>query len=165
MKKILLGLFFFSSLSAFAQYDDDYKPFHFGVGGALSIPLGDLKSSTTYGVGFELMPSYAVSENLETFLQAGIHVFKGTAGYGYDAPSVLHIPLLVGARLKASGFFAGAGVGYGLYSLDGESSKGFTYSPQVGYDFGSYEIGANYTSTKVTGGSLSYVGLKAFRKF
>ncbi len=164
MKKVLLALFLFSSVSLFAQYDDDEKPFHFGIGTAVSLPLGDLKSGTNYGVGLELQPSYALSENLEGFLQAGAHVFKSKSAYGNEDNS-LHIPVLLGARFKAGGFFAGAGVGYGLWSGGGESLKGFMYSPQIGYDGGKIEVGANYSSTSVTGGSLSYFGIKLFRKF
>ena len=98
-------------------------------------------------------------------MQTGIHVFQGKSYYGYDDANLLHVPILIGARLKASGFFAGAGVGCGIWASGGESLKGFMYSPQIGYDFGKYDVGINYTSTKVTGGTLSYVGLKAFRKF
>ena len=165
MKAVLFGLLLLSFGSVFAQYDEDEKPFHFGVGAALSIPLGDLKESTTYGVGFEIQPSYSLSEKIETFLQTGVHVFKGSSSYDSDDASVLHIPILIGARFKALGFFAGAGVGYGLWTSGGESLKGFMYSPQIGYDFGKYEVGANFTSTKVTDGTLSYVGIKAYRKF
>lgn len=165
INKILAGLLLLSSSSLFAQYDSDYKPFHFGVGTALSLPLGSLKTGTVYGVGIEIQPSYAFTESIEGFLQTGIHVFKGTSSYGYDDPSILHIPLLAGARFKASGFYAGAGIGYGLFTADGESAKGFMYSPQVGYDFDRYEVGLHYSSTQVTGGSLSYIGLRAFRKF
>ncbi|MCW3110427.1 MAG: hypothetical protein JWQ09_4933 [Segetibacter sp.] len=163
MKTILLALFALSSVSLFAQYDDDEKPFHFGIGTALSLPLGDLKEGTSYGIGVEIQPTYAFAENVEAFLQAGVHVFKDKSSYG-DA-SLLHIPLLVGARFKAGGFFAGAGVGYGKWTSSGESLNGFMYSPQIGYDGGKIEIGANYTSTKLSAGNFSYFGIKLFRKF
>ena len=165
MKSFLLALFVLSSVSLFAQSDEDEKPFHFGIGTALSLPLGDLKTGTSFGIGLELQPSYAFTENLEGFMQAGVHVFKAKSDYGGDDANLLHIPLLVGARYKAGHFFVGAGVGYGLWSSSGESNNGFMYSPQAGYDAGKYEIGANYSSTSVTGGSLSYFGIKLFRKF
>lgn len=164
MKKILLSLFVLSSVTLFAQSDDDEKPFHFGIGSALSLPLSDLKTSTSFGVGVEIQPSYLFAENIEGFMQAGVHVFKGNSDYGGDA-NLLHIPLLVGARFKTNGFFAGAGIGYGIWTSDGESLNGFMYSPQVGYDSGKLEIGLNYSSTGVTGGSFSYFGVKIFRKF
>lgn len=164
MKKLLFALFLLSSVSLFAQYDEDEKPFHFGVGPAFSLPLSELKTGTSYGIGVDVQPSYAFTENLEGFLQAGVHVFKSKTAYD-NADNLLHVPVLIGARFKAAGFFAGAGVGYGLWAASGESSKGFSYSPQIGYDFGKMEVGANYTSTSLTGGSLSYFGIKLFRKF
>jgi predicted porin len=163
-KTILLALFVLSSVSLFAQSEDDEKAFHFGIGTALSLPTGDLKEGTSYGIGVEIQPTYAFAPNVEAFLQAGLHVFKDNSGYG-DAANLLHIPVQVGARFKASGFFAGAGVGYGKWTSSGESLNGLMYSPQIGYDAGKLEVGANYTSTKVTGGTFSYFGLKLFRKF
>ncbi len=165
MKKILLGLSLFSTLSLFAQSDDnDEKIFHFGLGGTISLPIGDLKEATSYGVGFEIQPSYSFTQNVEGFLQTGVNVFKGKEYFGTATNSLLHVPILVGARFKTNHFFAGAGVGYGLWTSDGQSSNGFTYSPQVGYDGGKIEVGLNYTSTVVTGGSNSYIGIKIFRK-
>lgn len=152
------------SIHAIAQDDEDDKTFKFGLGGTLSIPLGDLKLSTTYGVGFEATGVYSFSEDIAGFAQAGVNVFKGKSDFGSDA-SLLNIPVLVGARYKVNGFFIGAGVGYGRFSSSTTSLGGFSYSPQIGYDLGKLQILLHYTSTTVTGGSLSYVGLKAFRTF
>ena len=163
-KTILLALLLLGSVSLFAQYDDDEKPFHFGIGTAISLPVGDLKEGTSYGIGVEIQPSYAFTENIEAFLQAGVHVFKNKSGFG-DADNLLNLPAQVGARYKMSGFFAGAGVGYGRWSSTGESLSGFMYSPQIGYDGGKIEVGAHYTSTKLSGGNFSYFGIKLFRKF
>lgn len=149
---------------AFAQDDED-KVFKFGVGGTISVPLGDLKESTTYGVGFEVTGVYSITENIAAFAQTGINVFKGQSNYGYDDASLLNIPFLAGARFKTGGFFIGAGAGYGRFTSDGTTLSGFMYSPQVGYDLGKMQVLLHYSATSVTGGTLSYVGLKAFRTF
>ena len=162
-KTILFALLLSVSIPVFAQSDEDEKAFHFGIGTALSLPLGDLKQSSSYGVGVEIQPTYAFAQNVEAFLQVGVHVFKDKSSYG-DA-SLLHIPAQIGARFKAGGFFAGGGVGYGRWTDGDETLSGLMFSPQAGYDAGKLEIAANYTSTKLTGGSFSYVGLKIFRKF
>jgi hypothetical protein len=167
-KTILFVSLFFASLSTFAQYsNDDDKTFKFGLGGAVSLPVGDLKQSATYGVGFEAIGVYSISDNIDAFAQAGVHVFKSTAaGYYGDAANILHIPLMVGARFKTDGFFAGAGIGYGLFHVSGgDGLSGFLYSPQVGYDFGKIQVLANYTASAVSGGTLAYFGLKVFRTF
>jgi len=111
-----------------------------------------------------------VSDHVETFLQSGVNVFKGRTDYASDY-SILHVPIVAGARYKLgdeTGFFAGAGLGYGIFKSsynDASAVNGFLYSPQIGYDFGKGEILFNYTATAATGGTLSYIGIKLFRKF
>lgn len=163
---VLLFTLVLFSYSGFAQ-DDDYedKPFKFGLGGTISLPLSDLKASTSYGVGFEVTGVYTFAEHVAVFAQTGINVFKGKSVYGYDESSLMHVPFLAGARFKAGGFFVGAGAGYGRFIGDGDSAGGFTYSPQAGYELENLQFMLHYTSTSLTGGSLSYVGLKIFRTF
>ena len=165
MKKTFLFLALaVCSFHVFAQEDDD-KIFKFGLGGAISLPLNDLKVSTSYGVGFEAIGVYNLSESIAAFAEAGIHVFKGQAVYGGDAGSILHIPVMAGARFKVNGFFIGAGAGFGSWSSSGTTLSGFLYSPQIGYDLGKMQVLIHYTSGSVTGGTFSYVGLKFFRTF
>jgi len=165
-KTFLLTLLIVCSHFAFSQYDnDDEQTFKFGLGTALSLPVSDLKESSSYGIGFEAIGVYSISDNIAAFAQAGVHVFDNKNDFYGDASGVLHVPLMLGARFKAGGFFAGAGIGYGMWSYDGGSSNGFLYSPQIGYDFGHYQFMLNYTSTSVSGGSLPYFGLKAYRTF
>ena len=164
---ILFALCLLGSISLFAQSDDgDEKTFHFGLGGTVSLPLSSLQESTTYGVGFEIQPSYSFSSEMEAFVQVGVGVFKSKSDIGINgnAGGILHIPMLAGVRFKTNGFFAGGGVGYGIFNLEGLAGKGFMYSPQIGYDGGSIEFGLNYSTTIVKKGSLSYIGLKIFRK-
>jgi hypothetical protein len=165
-KTMLLIAMAIGSVHAFAQDYEDEQVFKFGLGGTISVPLSDLKLITTYGIGFEATAVYNFSENIAGFAQGGINVFKGKMDFGQEN-SVLNIPILAGARYKINGFFAGAGIGYSSYHSSGWGSgtSGFTYSPQIGYDMGSYQFLLHYTSTSVTGGSLSYVGLKAFHTF
>lgn len=164
-KALLLALCVCFSFSVFSQWDDDYKPFRFGLGTAISLPTGDLKDASVVGVGFELTANYAVSENMETYLQTGVDVFKAQSDYYGNQSGVLHVPALAGVRLKAAGFFAGAGAGYGYFNSGGNPLKGFLYSPQIGYDTRTLQVMAQYTSTAVTGGALSYFGIKVFRLF
>lgn len=162
---LLLALAMFTT-QLFAQDDENDKAFKFGVGGTLSVPLGDLKQSATYGVGVEALGVYNLGTNIAAFAQLGLNVFKGKATYSGDAPSILNIPLLAGVRFKSDGFFIGAGVGYGRFNASGGvAQSGLMYSPQIGYDLGSYQILLHYSSTAVTGGNLSYAGLKFFRTF
>lgn len=165
MKKTILFLTLaVCSFHVFAQDDED-KTFKFGLGGAISLPLSDLKKSATYGVGFEATAVYSLTENIAAFAQVGVHVFKGKSDYSGDASSILHIPVIVGARYKVNGFFVGAGGGFGSWTSSGNSFSGFLYSPQVGYDLGNMQFLLHYTGNSVTGGTFSYAGLKFFRTF
>ena len=108
---------------------------------------------------------YNLSTNIAAFAQLGINVFKGKSNYG-DAGNILNLPLLAGIRFKSDGFFVGAGVGYGKFSSQvGLPPSGLMYSPQIGYDLGNFQVLVHYSSTVVTGGNLSYAGLKFFRTF
>jgi len=161
-KSVLISFLLLVTVAAFSQ-DDEQKTFKFGLGTSLSLPVSDLKTSTSYGVGFELIGDYNFSEHLSAFLQSGVDVFKSNTIYG-DADNIGHIPVIAGARVKSNGFFAGAGAGYGFWFGDG-SDRGFLYSPQIGYEMEHYQFMAHYTSTAVKGGSLSYFGIKVFRTF
>jgi len=164
-KSVLFCLLLLATFSAFSQYsDDEQKTFKFGLGTSFSLPVSSLKTATSYGVGFELIGDYNFSEHLSAFLQSGVEVFKSNSIYG-DADNLANVPVMIGARVKASGFFAGAGAGYGFWFGGNGSDHGFLYSPQVGYEIEHYQFMAHYTSTKVEGGSLSYFGIKIFRTF
>ena len=166
MKKTILfiALAMFAGC-VFAQNDSDEKTFKFGIGTTFSLPAGDLKNASSYGIGFELTGIYNFAENIDFFAQAGADFFNSSTPYG---TSLLQIPVIAGVHYKINGFFAGAGVGYGHWissNSESPSTGGFLYSPQIGYNFGKLQILLNYTSTIVTGGSLSYAGLKLFRTF
>lgn len=161
-KSILIFALVLFTTQIFAQDDENEKAFKFGLGGTISLPLGDLKQSAIYGLGFEALGVYNLSTNIAAFAQLGINVFKSQPIYG-DAGGILNTPLLAGVRFKSDGFFVGAGVGYGRFVSSGNSLSGLMYSPQIGYDMGSYQLLLHYSSTVVTGGNLSYAGLKFFR--
>jgi len=163
-KTILLAVLAVCSLAAFSQDDED-RTFKFGVGGTLSIPIGDLKEDFTYGVGFEGTGVYKFTENVGVFAQAGLGVFKSSDAFAGDANNVLHLLVMAGPRISFSGFFIGGGVGFGRWNNSFAASSGLLYSPQVGYDFGSYHAMLHYTGNKLGEFNYSYVGLKFFRTF
>jgi hypothetical protein len=119
------------------------------------------------GPGFEATGVYYFNNNIDGFVQSGVHIFKSDVSVydGAKPDNILHIPFIAGARFHAGGLIAGLGIGYGFWSSNGSTSNGFLYSPQVGYDFGHYHFVIHYTETSVTNGTLAYVGLKLFRTF
>ncbi len=76
MKKAALFLAIaFCSFHLFAQDYEDEKTFKFGIGGTISIPVGDLKEPTVYGAGFEVLGVYNLTESIAAFAQAGFECF------------------------------------------------------------------------------------------
>ncbi len=139
------------------------KSFTFGVGPSLSFPIGDMGLFYSFGYGAEAQATYHASESFNAFAQVGYNNFsvKSSVGSG----STGFIPFLVGGRYVSNGFTAGAGIGYGSFSGGGASSGGFAYSPQIGYSFNNVQVLAHYTGVSASGGSNSFIGVKAFYNF
>lgn len=159
MKKFLAILVVSSCLitTSFGQ------TFKFGAGPALSLPIGNLADINGLGIGVEVTGILEFSENFEAFGQAGYSSFMGkTIVAGIKSEAISHIPVLFGARYKTNGLLIGAGLGYGSW---GKNSSGFNFSPQVGYSMNNIDIIGHYSSTSVGGGSLAFMGIKAYYKF
>lgn len=163
MKKHILGVFLLILAGAGAVHAQ--KKFQFSAGPALSLPVGDLNTISSLGVGIEVSGAYKLSNSVEAFGQFGYHNFFGKdvdfGGIIIKTGSSSHLPLLVGARYRGGKLIIGGGIGYGWW----EDTGAFTFSPQVGIDLGKIDLLAHYTSSTRDGSSLSYLGLKAFYKF
>ncbi|MBI3139894.1 MAG: hypothetical protein HYZ15_15050 [Sphingobacteriales bacterium] len=162
MKKIILTLAVVLTLSLVTSA----QTFRFGIGPAISLPVGDLSEISSVGIGAEITGIAEFSESFEAFAQAGYQSFAGKKIDVFGSPVKLdalnHIPIIVGARYKTGGFLLGGGIGFASW---GENSSGFAYSPQIGYSTGNIDIIAQYHGTAMNGGTLSYVGVKAYYKF
>jgi hypothetical protein len=165
MKKIFVFTIclFVCSVAANAQ-----KSVKFGLGPAVSLPLGGLGDIASVGLGAELSLIYPASETFEAFAQTGFQQFLGKTmdfGYGLSVKSdgFTFIPFLVGGRLVSGKFLGGAALGYGNYGSD---MSGFTFSPQIGIRASKIDVLLNYTSTSYGGGgSLSFLGIKTAYNF
>ena len=157
--------------AAFSQIQQDNKQkFKFGFGGALLFPSGDFKNSSGFGMGVEATGVYDFSDKFLGFMQVGsdfltvIDTGKFVGGPAFQL--TYHMPFIAGIRFKIGDFFAGGGIGYGLFANGDESSGGFSYSPQIGYQLNQhYHFIFHYTSTLVDGNNRPYFGIKAFHTF
>ena len=165
MKKIflLLALTTFTSKLFAQETDGDEKKLKIGLGATIALPLSNLKQYSNFGVGVTALVVYNVNETIAGFAQVEAVGFKNNRGN--NGRGTFHIPVVLGARYKNGNFFLGLGAGYGYFSIEGENTGGFLTSPQIGYDFGKLQAIINYTSTAITSGNLSYVGIKVFRTF
>lgn len=164
MKKLVIFLVVFHSIITPAKA----QLFTFGAGPTLSVPTGNLGAFNSVGTGIDLSASYIVSYSLELFAQTGYTRFLGkTIDGGIKTDGRSHLPLLFGARYRTNGpffdgFLIGAAVGRGSF---GKNSNGFNFSPQLGYSFRKIDLIGHYSTTSLRGGTLNFMGLKAFYKF
>lgn len=175
MKKFALVLLAGISLATAAKAQKK-EGLTFGVGVEAALPLGDFKTSHSFGIGGNVNAEYAFTENVTGIFTTGYTSYFGKTikyddGLGgtvdYKVPSVGHIPLLVGARYYTPvNFFVGAQVGYGIFTGGGgDAPKGFEYRPQVGFDFSGFQVALSYDGVSVTGGTLSHLGLTGIYTF
>lgn len=145
----------------FAQDDEaKEKKLKIGIGATIALPLSNLKQYSNFGAGVTALLVYNVNETIAGFAQVEVVAFKNKSAN--NGRGTFHIPVIMGARYKNGNFFLGLGAGYGYFFIEGENTGGFLTSPQIGYDFGKLQAIFNYTSTAITTGNLSYVGLKVF---
>ena len=167
MKKILFTMLVASSVLLCKAQD---KNFSLSVGPVVSSASGDFSNGYGLGFGAEVQATYPIAESFEAFAQAGYQSFSGKSvttfpGITVSNPSIGHIPFLVGARYKQEGgFIGGLGIGFGSYSGGSQSQSGFTFSPQVGYNISKFDLLLHYTSSSVSGVTLSYFGIKVYYK-
>ncbi|MBI5371481.1 MAG: hypothetical protein HZA79_05580 [Sphingobacteriales bacterium] len=162
MKKILLTCAVAMSLSLVSSA----QTFRFGIGPAISLPIGDLADFNGIGIGAEVTGIVELSESFEAFGQAGYQSFLGKKidyfGGTLKTESLNHVPVIVGARYKTGGFLVGGGIGFASW---GKNASGFAFSPQIGYSTEKIDVIGQFHSTLKDGSSLSYVGIKAYYKF
>ena len=180
MKK--LALVFVAGISLVSAKAQKQEGFTFGAGIEAALPLGDFKTTNSFGIGGHLQGEYAFSDNLtgiattgytnyfgKTFTQTVTNPYTGTTvSSSVKYPSIGHIPILVGARFYPSeSIFLGAQIGYGIFTgaTGGSSPKGFEYRPQVGFNVESFQVALSYDGVSVTGGTLSHLGLTGIYKF
>jgi len=162
MKKALVFLLVLTAWCSGTQS----QTFKFGIGPALSLPIGTFYDINSVGIGAEVTGILQFSEKFEAWGQAGYHYFtKKDIEYGgvtFEGESTGHVPFIFGGRYRSSNFVIGAGFGYSTF---GEGASGFTFSPQLGYSSDKVDVLGHYTSTSIDGSNLAYIGLKTHFKF
>ena len=164
---ILFFLVIIYAPDVLSQTKPDDKKFKLGIGGSLSFPNGGFKDSSLFGVGFEAMGTYKISNTFSVFSQIGSAFFTVKNAPRNNAVEMsislrYHMPFIVGAEANFGRFFTGAGIGYGFWYFN-EYSDGFLFSPQIGYRLDQRtQFILNYTSTVNNTANRSYVGLKVF---
>ena len=170
MKKLLLIATFVVAglMGAKAQ---DGSGFHFGAGLSLGLPIGDFGDTHSFGIGVEAQGEYMFSEKFSGVINSGYTSFFGkdvdVPGFGtVEVESVGLIPILAGIRVyPAPQFFIGARAGLSILTGGGESTSGFGYRPEIGYNGGPIQIALSYNGFSKDGETISHIGLTAIYVF
>lgn len=168
MKKLFLltavaGLFAFSSVNA------QTKSPKLSLGAEFAFPMGDFGDVFNFGYGGSLQYQHPVAENLLVTGSAGYTNFQSKEILGVKVNSGA-IPVKAGARYYfGENFFAAGELGAAIGTEKGDKT-GFVYSPGVGVEFpvsdkGGIEIGARYEGWSYSGGTRSFIGLRAAFNF
>lgn len=167
MKKLLLltavaGLFAFSSVNA------QTKAPKLSIGAEFGFPTGDYGKVFNLGYGGSLQYQHPVAANLLVTGSAGYTTFKVKSSIGSGSDGA--IPIKAGARYYfGENFFAAGELGAAISTETG-GKTGFIYTPGIGVEFpvsdkGSIELGGRYEGWSVSGGTKSFIGLRAAFNF
>lgn len=141
------------------------------IGFDAALPLGDFKTTHSFGYGVHGEYYGTFAEKIVGFGQLGVRRFNGKklSGNSEDIededlqdskiPSYTLISGLVGARYKlADQFQVGLGIGYGSISGGGERSGGFMWQPSLIYDLEKFNISLSYNKLS-NDGSIGFINL------
>ena len=160
---ILTALLFVVALYANAQSNDE-KPFKFGVGALIGLPVGYVSSYTNLAYGFDVLSEYTVAPTFGVTLSVGYVDFVKKSGFSGFKTGL--IPILIGGKYYFSDMlYASAQVGLSL-STQSEGGSAFTFAPGIGYKISkNFDLLLKYQSASKNGGNSSLFGLRAGLSF
>ncbi|MDN3655775.1 outer membrane beta-barrel protein [Ferruginibacter paludis] len=175
MKKVMLSavILTLSVLTASAQKESaETNSFKFSVGVEGGLPTGDLKTTSSFGIGGSIQGDYKATESFALTLNAGYLSFSGKTvsllGESIKYPSINIIPVLAGGKYYfTESVYGSAQVGVSFVSMTGESSSSaFTYAPGIGYYVSpNFDLLLKYQAASKNGSTLSFIGLRAAYSF
>ncbi len=180
IKFLLLSLTVLAATNSFAQDDKKEDGPAISIGAEVGIPLGDLKTTYSVGIGGSVKAAIPVFEGGAFTINAGYMTFSGKSFQtltGFDAnlnpiygsaklQSLGMIPIKAGLRFSISeGFYGEPQLGYTLYSGSG-SSGAFTYAANLGYVINKMvDISARYEAASKNSSTLSFIGARVAYSF
>jgi hypothetical protein len=163
-KQLILTALLFVVASYVNAQTKDEKPFKFGAGVLIGLPVGDVSSYTNLAYGFDVLGEYAVAPSFGVTLSAGYVDFAKKSGYSGFKTGL--IPILFGGKYYFSDMlYASAQVGLSLSTQSGAGSA-FTFAPGIGYKISkNFDLMLKYQSASKNGGNVAFFGLRAGLSF
>lgn len=146
------------TLSVSAQSTDE-KPFKFGAGALIGLPMGDYSDVASLAYGFDVLCEYAVAPEFGVTLSAGYLDWAKKSGF--SGAKLGQIPVLVGAKYYfTESLYGSAQLGISFFTASGAGSA-FTFAPGVGMKLtDNIDLLLKYQSASKNGGNASFLGLR-----
>ena len=173
IKFLLVGLTVLVATNLFAQKSDSKKEADkasVSVGVEVGLPIGDLKQTSSIGIGGSVKAAIPVFDGGAFTLSAGYMTFSGKTvdilGQSFKFGSLGMIPIKAGLRFVISeGFYGEPQLGYTLYSGSGNSGA-FTYAANLGFMVNnSVDISARYEAASKNSSTISFIGARIAYSF
>lgn len=174
MKKLLFSLALVAGLGFAANAQTKKDPAmggsKIGVGADFAFPMGDFGKATDFGVGGSLNYQAPIGSKLNFVGEAGYLSFTSKKDALGNTTSSAAIPLKAGVRyFLAENVYAQGQLGASISTATG-GKTGFIYAPSVGVEFPvadkmAIDFGARYEGWSYSGGTSSFIGLRAALNF
>jgi hypothetical protein len=171
MKKFIPLLFcvvlVFAGFCVSAQRES--KNWSLGFGLEAGVPVGQFKDNYHFVPGVTIRFAYKAGPGFLTFT-SGLIGFDPKKVAGEKTKAALQIPFLAGYKyIFLKHLFVMGELGYSNYryyfggtngNLASSTTGGFTYAPSVGINFGVFDAAIKYESIAISGGTVSYAGIR-----
>lgn len=171
MKKFIPVLFclvfVLAGFSVYAQSES--KKWSLGFGLEAGVPVGDIKDNYHFVTGLTIRFSYKAGPGFLTFT-SGVIGYDPKKVAGEQTKAALQIPFKAGYKyIFVKHLFIMGELGYSNYryyfagnnnNLVSSTTGGFTYAPSIGVNFGVFEAAVKYEAIAISGGTVSYAGLR-----
>jgi hypothetical protein len=168
MALTLIAFATFFTSTAKAQSPIKPGDWRLGIGLEAGIPTGNASNVTSFELGGTGRLEYGAGKDFTVMLTAGYYDMpgKGVSGItGKNFNTIETIPVKVGAKyFVAPSFYVDGEAGFGFNQSYGSHVK-LIFSPGVGYDAKSWDVGVRYENFSGNNNSYGLIGLRVAYDF
>ncbi len=169
MTAAVVALVVFSTSNAKAQTSQTSQsgPWRLGIGLEAGIPTGNATDISNFEIGGTGRLEYSASKDFALMLTSGYYNFIGKAVANSDVkyPSLGMVPLKVGVKaFLAPSFYVDGEAGAG-FDTNYENHTKLIFSPGIGYDAKTWDIGLRYENYSGQNNSFGLLGLRVAYDF
>ena len=162
-KLLILIAMCFLTLSVDAQGENNYKPYKFGVGAMIFIPIGQFSQVESGAFGFDLQGEYWINRKFGLTLNAGYQEWVKEYSHLNNWSS---IPVLGGIKYYLSKTIYVSGKACLSFFTQNGKGSAFTYAPGLGFKITKrIDLLLLYQSVLKNGDKVEILGVRAGLSF